>query len=327
MAESILKIGNVEPKEKFTHPKVAHEMLPQHPFSMLIVAPKGSGKTNLICHLILKQYKGYFNRIVVCSPTLENDPKWELVKKTKGVLAENKKLNQILEGRSKHKKRWKIVFSNPKQEERTPKENKFDGRIDEEDMFSEQHKIFPVIKYQQDVIEFLRDHDHKEDAKYIIDRILVVLDDQAGLFKMSNSNNPLINFVLKHRHYSTSLIFVTQAYKAIPKSIRINMNVLILFEIPNSSELHAIYEEYPDKLEEEEWLALYWQIIDSEPYSFMYMNNHFPAGERIHERFEKKYKIANRTSNQRQSLPEAESESEDEQITQPKKQKLSGPNK
>jgi len=75
-SSKFLKIGNVEPKEKFKHPPVAHPQLPQHPFSMLIVAPKGSGKTNLIVHLLLKQYKGYFHRVVVCSPTLENDPKW-----------------------------------------------------------------------------------------------------------------------------------------------------------------------------------------------------------------------------------------------------------
>jgi hypothetical protein len=202
-----------------------------------------------------------------------------------------------MEGRSKHKKAWKVVYGNPQKEykEHKNKEEKFDGKIDEEDLFSEQYKLYPIIEHQQQVIEFLHDHDHKEDAKFIIDRILIVLDDQAGLFKMSPSNNPLINFVLKHRHYSTSLMFVTQAYKAIPKAIRINMNCLVLFEIPNQAERVAIYEEYPDKLEQPEWEALYWMIIDAEPYSFLYMNNHFPAGERIHERFEHKIKVKKRT--------------------------------
>lgn len=321
---AFLKIGNVEPKEKYEFPKVAHPILPQHPFSTLLVAPKGGGKTNLICHLLLHQYKGYFNRVVVCSPTLENDAKWEMVKKTKGILKENKKLEQILKGKPKNKKRWKIVFENPEDSAKNSKpESKFDGRIDEEDMFSEQHKIFPIIEHQQAVIEYLRDHDHVEDARYIIDRVLIILDDQAGLFKMSVSNNPMINFVLKHRHSSTSLIFVTQAYKAIPKSIRINMNSLILFEIPNSVELRTIYEEYPDKLEEDEWMWLYWHIIDSEPYSFFYLNNHFPAGERIHKRFEHKYKIENRTSSNGGLNIEPEEEKELPKSPQ-KNPKLSG---
>ena len=162
-------------------------------------------------------------------------------------------------------------------------------------MFSDQFSLYPIIQHQQDVIEFLNDNEHKEDAKYIVDRVLIILDDQAGLFKMGNSNNPFVNFVLKHRHFSTSIIVVTQAYKAIPKAIRTNMNVLILFEIANSAELHAVYEEYPDRLDEDQWQALYWKIIDSEPYSFYYFNNHFPTGERIHERFELKYKIKQRS--------------------------------
>jgi hypothetical protein len=297
--KNILSITNIEPKEKLKHPPVQHPFLPQHAFSMLIVAPKGSGKTNFICNLILKQYKGYFHRIVVCSPTLENDNKWEVVKETKGVLAQNKKLEKILEGRSNHQKRWKVVFPNKGKEEQKPDESKFDGKIDEDDMFSEQHKIFNVIEEQQNVIEFLNDNDYKKEAKFISDRVLIILDDQAGLFKMSNSNNPMVNFVLKHRHHNTSIIFVTQAYKAIPKSIRTNMNVLILFEIPNSSELKVVYEEYPDRLKEEDWIDLYWEIIDDEPYSFMYMNNHFPKGERIFKRFEHKYFISHTKSSKR----------------------------
>jgi hypothetical protein len=70
--------------------------MPQHEFSMLIVAPKGSGKTNLICNLLLKHYKGYFHQVWVVSPTVDNDPKWEVVKETKHVLAENKALKKAL---------------------------------------------------------------------------------------------------------------------------------------------------------------------------------------------------------------------------------------
>ena len=286
---SVLKVINIEPKEKHKHPPVAHFLLPQHPFSMLIVAPKGSGKTNLICNLILNQYKGYFHRIVVCSPTLENDPKWEIVKKTKGVLKENTKLEHILSQRPKNnkKRKWKVVSTEQQKEDLS----KFDGKIDTDDMFSEQQNLYPIIQHQQSVIEYLNQEGYEDQSKYLVDRVLIILDDQAGLFKMGNSHNPFVNFVLKHRHYSTSIIVVTQAYKAIPKSIRTNMNVLILFEIANKAELSVIYEEYPDRLDEEEWLSLYWKIIDSQPFSFFYLNNHFPIGERIHERFEHKYKI------------------------------------
>lgn len=294
-SSSILKITNVDPKEAGSFPKVKHPNLPQHPFSLLLVAPKGGGKTNLICNLILKQYKGYFHRVVVCSPTLENDPKWELVKETKHVVAQNKKLDHIMNGtQSKGNKTWKIVDPEPKE-----RKEKFEGYVYENDFFSDQTGIFPIIEEQKTVIEYLRDNDHSKDAKFIIDRILIVLDDQAGLFRMSNNQNPMVNFVLKHRHYSTSIIIVTQAYKAIPKSIRTNMNALILFEIPNQAELDVIYEEYPDRLTFDEWMSLYWHIIESKPYAFFYMNNHFPAGQRIFACFDRKYIVSVKRSHKR----------------------------
>jgi hypothetical protein len=261
---------------------------------MLMVAAKGGGKTNFLCNLILRQYKGYFNRIVVCSPTIENDDKWDVVKRTTGVLAENKKLDSLLDGRATHKKKWKLVFKNQMDEEQKPDENKFDGKIDEDDMFSSQQGIFPIIEHQQNVIEFLKENDHKKDFKVLLDRVLIIFDDQAGLFKMSGGQNPLTNYFLKHRHYSTSVIFVTQAYKAIPRAIRVNMSCLILFEIPNQSELDQIYEEYNAKLGYDQWMELYWHCVEDQPYSFLYYNTHFKASERFFKRFETKFIVENK---------------------------------
>lgn len=283
---SLLTVGNVEPKENYSHMPVKHPVLPQHPFSALIVAPKGSGKTNFMCQLIIKQYREYFHRIVVCSPTLHNDPKWTMVQEEKHILVENKKLEKIIEGRSKHKKRWKVVFSDRLNEEKDPNEKKFDGIIPAEDFFSEQSLIKGVIDEQQTVIDFLEDHGYKKQAPFIADRLLIILDDQAGLFKMGNSNNPMVNFVIKHRHYSCSLMIVTQAFKAIPKTIRTNCNVLILFDIASKAELKSIYEELAD-VDEKCWYKMFKYAI-AEPFSFMYYNNKFPKADRYYKRFETK---------------------------------------
>ena len=281
---SIFKISDIEPKDHKSHPPPIHKVFPAHAFSMLIVAPKGSGKTNLLVHLILKQYKGYFHNIIVCSPTIANDPKWSLVKRTKGILAENKKLEAIIEGRSKNKKRWKVVFADPKDQAKEVNE-KFDGKIDEENMFSEQKKLWPILEQQQNVIEFLKDEGYDDDAKYIADRLLVVIDDNAGTFKNTN-NNPMVNYVIKHRHYSSSVIIVTQALRAIPKTIRINCNAHIYFDIGNRIELKSIYEETGDGLDEKTWMELYQHCVKDEPYSFLYFNNLFPPGKRFYKRFE-----------------------------------------
>lgn len=279
----ILKIHNVEPAEQWSHPDPIHEVFPKHAFSMLIVAPKGSGKTNLLVHLILKQYKGYFHDLIVCSPTIANDPKWSLVKRQKGLLAENRKLEEIIEGRSRNKKRWKIVFADPKDEKKEV--SKFDGKIDEEKMFSEQSKLWPLLQQQQNVIEFLQDEGYDDQSKFLADRILVVIDDNAGTFKNTNCN-PMVNYVIKHRHYSSSPIIVTQALKAIPKTIRTNCNAHIYFDIGNQQELKSIYEETGDGLDQNTWMAMYKHCVKEEPYSFMYFNNMFPPGKRFYKRFE-----------------------------------------
>jgi hypothetical protein len=95
----------------------------------------------------------------------------------------------------------------------------------------------------------------------------------------------MINFVIKHRHSSASVIIVTQAYKAIPKTIRTNCNALVLFEIPNLSELKVIYEENPEGMHEDEWMRVYKYATD-EPYSFLYINNKFPKGQRVYKKFD-----------------------------------------
>jgi Ni2+-binding GTPase involved in maturation of urease and hydrogenase len=53
------------------HPPPKHTMLPTHEFVFGVIAPPGSGKTNLLCNLLLA-YKGYFHNIVIVSPSVNN---------------------------------------------------------------------------------------------------------------------------------------------------------------------------------------------------------------------------------------------------------------
>ena len=278
-----LSIDNIVAKDQYDHPEVYHPNLPQHAFSMLIIAPKGSGKTNFLCNLILKYYKGYFHRVMVCSPTIHNDEKWEVVKKTKGVLAENKKLMKTLEGLVKNKKIKKVVFQSGKslQEQLEEAEEKFDGIVPEEDFFADLDEIPARIAEQNKLIKKLQKIEGVgTKAKYLADRQLVILDDQAGMFKGGNTNNPMVQFVIKHRHTSTSVIIVTQGYKAVPKTIRTNCNAQVIFDIANKSELQAIYEENPVNLDINEWTRVY-EHATKEDYAFMYINTKFSKGKRI----------------------------------------------
>lgn len=75
----------VEPviKVKDDYAPPPHENLLELPFSMLFIAPKGSGKTTTI-HKLLVWYKNYFDQIFIFSPTIDIDYKWnQLIDKLK----------------------------------------------------------------------------------------------------------------------------------------------------------------------------------------------------------------------------------------------------
>lgn len=293
-----LIVESVDPRQKFHHPPAAFSHLPQHEFSLMMVAPPGSGKTNLLCWMLMKLYKGYFHRVVVCSTTLDNDEKWNYVKKQKNLLAENKKLDAILEGlaKSKNNKKWKLIHANEMEQAKNRNEGeKFDGRLQDDDMFMDIERIFPILEEQQSTIEFLKDYLEQEkrdvdEAKYLADRLLIILDDQAGRFD-AGTNTPLNNFVIRHRHYSASVIIVTQAYKAIPRTIRTCMMQIILFDIGSMMELKLIYEDRADCLDEKTWMEVYKYAVKDKPYSFLYFNYKFPPGERFYKRFEKLIRV------------------------------------
>lgn len=295
-----LRIKLIKPKNEIGHPKVGHPILPQHEFSMLIVAPKGSGKTNFICNLILNHYRKYFHQIYVCSPTIDNDEKWDVVKDTPHVLLQNRKLENILNGHGpKEKKLRKVVFEDEKQMQKEDQKNKvkFDGKIPEENFFSDMSMIPSIIQKQQDIIERIRNEGYGDKSKFLADRNLIILDDQAGMFKAGNTQNPMVNFVIKHRHSSSSLIIVTQAYKAIPRTIRSNCNALVLFEIPNLVERKSIYEENPEGLKEDQWMDVY-EYATEKPFSFLYSNNKFTKGKRLYRCFESRIEVSDSASDE-----------------------------
>lgn len=285
-----MEIVPIKIKNEKNHPSV-NPILPQHEFSMLIVAPKGAGKTNFICNLLLNKnfYFGYFNQVWVCSPSVDNDDKWGVVKETKHVLCENKHLQKILSGIKKPTPdKLPQIVSNGKQDP----QKKYDGKIPEADFFSNMKEVPSRIAMQNKIISNLKMKGVKH-PKFAADRILVILDDQAGLFK--NGTGPMVNYVIKHRHSNTSLIIVTQAYKEIPKTIRTNCNSIILFNIPNLSELKVIYEENPEQMDFDTWKKCY-QYCTEEQYSFMYINNKFPQKETVHRKFIEKVHFKNNNS-------------------------------
>lgn len=70
-----LSIESIDDQHK-ADPNIPNPLL-QPPFSLLVVAPKGGGKSTFIINCLVKKnmYRRYFDKIIVFSPTWKLDPK------------------------------------------------------------------------------------------------------------------------------------------------------------------------------------------------------------------------------------------------------------
>jgi len=241
----------------------------------------------LICNL-LEFYKGYFHNILVFSPTVSSDEKWDWAKKLP-LLTENKKLKEFIQKiKDKRKKEMpRIVEDNPDMQDIVPlKDEQFDPKIPESNFMSEydSETLRDIMEQQMAMVRYLK---KMGQSKHLANRVLIIFDDLVGSSLFTNSrDNPFKMFNTNHRHYSFSAIMVTQAYREIPKTVRTNFSCLVCFEISNDKEIEAIYEENPMGLKRDPWQEVYEHCVADE-FSFMFLNHQKPKKLRLMKNFDK----------------------------------------
>ena len=268
----------------YKHPRAPNDSLMNHEFTMGLIAPKGCGKTTVICNL-LNFYRGYFNKIIVFSPTIESDEKWDWVK-GQDLLVENKPLKHWLRKELEKKN----LRKNPIVAEKTNLGSGLEDLVDEREVFSSKipedmfiteyadDKLMNFMDKQKSIIDMLKE---KDEPKYLADRILIIFDDLVGSPLFAGSRGSYFKGIsTRHRHYSMSYFAVSQGYKEIPKTVRTNFTGLIVFEIGNRKELEVIYEEFPMGLKRDDWDKVY-QYCTKDEHSFMYLNFQKPRNLRI----------------------------------------------
>lgn len=287
MSEKALQVRPIPIPLGAKHAETPHSSLPNHEFSMGLIAPKGAGKTTLICNL-LSYFKGYFHSIYIFSPTVNNDEKWDWVKDQR-LLVENKPLKAWIK-----KMQEKEVHDNPIVQapsamasvddlvngRKEYEDEKFTGKIPDDCFMAEytEEDLKSILDQQQALVDLLKEFGK---TKHMANRILFLFDDLVGSSLFSGARkNPFKMLNTNHRHFSASLIMVSQAFKEIPKTVRTNFTCLILFEIFSDSEIEAIYNEYPMGLKKDQWHELYRYCV-SEDHGFLYYNIQKPKHMRI----------------------------------------------
>ncbi|MES2875513.1 MAG: ATPase/DNA packaging protein [Bacteroidota bacterium] len=264
-----LKVLPIKVPKGYKHPEPPNIALPRHEFTMGLIAPKGAGKTTVICNL-LQFYSGYFHTILVFSPTIESDEKWDVIKDSK-LLVENKPLKKFL--KELKRKKSKNAVLDPPRETRVVEDDDppFSPYIPEEHFYDDYDDVTfqSIMQEQKAMINLLK---RNGAPKYLANRILIIFDDLVGSALFSGTRGSYFKGVnTRHRHYSSSFIMVSQGYKEIPKTIRTNFTCLIVFEIGNEKELEVIYEEFPMGLKKDDWMELYNYAIATD-YAFLYIN-------------------------------------------------------
>jgi hypothetical protein len=100
-----------------------------------------------------------------------------------------------------------------------PPEANFDGIIPEDHFFSEYEEsdLREIMDEQMTIVKALKKHGK---SKHLANRMLIIFDDLVGSSLFSGrKNNPFKTLNTNHRHYSASILMVSQAYKEIPKTV------------------------------------------------------------------------------------------------------------
>jgi Cdc6-like AAA superfamily ATPase len=124
-------------------------------------------------------------------------------------------------------------------------------------------RLLKAYDYQPTKIAFM-DFDYKIRPP----NSLIILDDCVGSSIYREGRSPLINFLIKSRHFKTNIILLSQYHKAVPKRIRANITHFVLFKSFDRTLIQSIYDEINSYLSFEEFEQLFKENT-KEKYSFI----------------------------------------------------------
>ena len=226
-------IPSIEPIEvkHYNYKQSKFEVADKLPFRSIICASSQGGKGILLQNLILKIYKGAFERIYIFSPTASVDDNWIPVKK---YISDTLKVDN-------DKEQYLYDDYNPSALQK---------------IIDTQHK---VIEYQK-----------KQKIKDLFS-ILIVIDDFAEDIRFMKYSQILHGLYTKSRHNAISVLTSVQKYNAVAPIIRLNSSSLYIFKLRNMREVDAFIEENSAMVDKKRLYEMYQQAVNFKPYSFFFI--------------------------------------------------------
>jgi len=206
--------------------------LPKVPLRGLILGPSGSGKGVFLCDLIVRLYRGAFERVFVWSPSIDLDHQWDAVKK---YSAEVLGVDQA-------------------------KEKTFFNTWDEDD-------INKVIQDHTQVTLAAKKRGMRK-----LYSILIVIDDFADMRSViHSSHNACAQLFIRGRHAGISTLVSSQKLTLLDPVLRTQATFLCVFRLRNGREYQSLIEELSALLPPDTLREMY-QMVTEEKFSFWYIN-------------------------------------------------------
>lgn len=250
--------------------------LPVGFFSLLAVGTSGSGKSNSVINLI-KRLKPYYNRYVLISPTgcrdhrgVRGEPKWDSPKIEfdheydcyyKGLITDITDDQQACIDNFEEHKEYKIIYEQALKFLKTCK-----NPHDEDAIFAFKD------------VETLLQHDfaHPDDCPDFFQKVppsmMLIVDDMASTPIYTYSLGELVNLQMKCRHLFITTINCIQHYTLIPRPIRINSHVMLLFPCKSPKLVKEIAETVCNNYSVDEFIELFNHATKDKPYRFLYLD-------------------------------------------------------
>ena len=218
------------PSQSFDVKQPRDPVVCRTPSNGILCAPSASGKTVLLVSMILEQYRGCFERVMVFSPSIEMDPQWEPVKKY---------IREDLGVNTDREQCWWEEWD----------EGALRNILAMQKKITQQSKQLGMKKLYQ---------------------VLIVIDDHADnpAVHRKTGDGILDTLFIRGRHYCISTWVSTQKLRLMSSAVRVNTMFYCVFRLRNQLELDALVEELSAMLPKDVLYGMY-QEATREKYSFL----------------------------------------------------------
>jgi hypothetical protein len=241
----------------------------------VVAGARGSGKSISVSsklHHLKKQ--GLADRILMISPTYASNVEiWKDLVDEDDVFEEmdNSSVQKVIDIVEAEAKEW---FQYEKQIElwkkwkQLMKRDKPIENIDPKLMI--EFLEYGIIDMEENGLEPQSKYGHRPVLHLICD------DCQSSKLFVPSTKNKLLNATIRHRHLGfglgLSMWFLVQNYSTnsgVPRSIRDNSTVLILFPMKNSNSIVKVIQEVGGNIDEETFNKVYHEATHDDPHNFL----------------------------------------------------------